>query len=198
MSNSKSSSKRTQHSYRDRIREVIQDRISLGKPLTHREILRDAGGGSASTVVDVLRHFESQPPATLVGRGASSFPQRIAALEDALTASLAREMVLTAEKDALREALASSRRDVETLLATHQDAQRLLLQGVDDLRQMVKAGLCTTSAVPATVTEAARTDNKDGLLWKARHDQLLERYIALEEKCRRLRAQNHELGGDFE
>ena len=101
-------SKRSRHSYRERIQEVIQERIALGKPLTHRDILKDAGGGSASTVVEELAKADRQTPATLIGRGAKSLPQRIAALEDALNASLAREKVLEAENQALKDSLTSA------------------------------------------------------------------------------------------
>jgi hypothetical protein len=193
-------SKRSRHSYRKRIQEVIQERIALGKPLTHRDILKDAGGGSASTVVEELAKADRQTPATLIGRGAKSLPQRIAALEDALNSSLAREKVLEAENRALKDSLTSARADVDKLLAGHQDSQRMLLQGVDDLRQMVKAGQgAMPPAVIATKRQkAAGDDTGDGILWKARHDQLLQRFVALDAKNRKMSSQLHDLGVDVD
>jgi hypothetical protein len=193
-------SKRSRHSYRERIQEVIQERIALGKPLTHRDILKEAGGGSASTVVEELAKAERITPATLIGRGAKSLPQRIAALEDALNASLGREKVLEAENQALRESLTSARADVDKLLAGHQDSQRMLLQGVDDLRQMVKAGQggMPPAVIAAERQKAAGDDTGDGILWKARHDQLLQRFVALDAKNRKMSSQLHELGVDVD
>ena len=91
--------------------------------------------------------------------------------------------------------------DLDKLLTAHQDSQRLLLQSVDDLRQMVKAG---QGAMPQGVMEAERqksappSESGDAILWKARHDQLLKRYVALDEKCRKLAGQLHELGVDVD
>ncbi|WP_126448191.1 DNA-binding protein [Sulfuricystis multivorans] len=193
-------SKRSRHSYRERIQEVIQERMVLGKPLTYRDILKDAGGGSASTVAEELAKADRQTPATLVGRGAKSLPQRIAALEDALNSSLAREKMLMAENQALKEALTSARADVDKLLAVHQDAQRMLLQGVDDLRQMVKAGqgIITPAGIATGRQKTAGDDTGDGILWKARHDQLLQRFAALDAKNRKMSSLLHDLGVDVD
>ena len=193
--------KRKSHSYRDRIREVIEVRKLLGKPLNQREILKEAGGGSASTVVEELAKAALATPATLIGRSASTFPQRIAALEEAINSSLARERVLVAENQVLRTSLTDARADLDKLLVAHQDAQRLLLQGVDDLRQMLKAGQQGGLRPAAPAIErgpSVRDGSGDGLLWKARHDQLLERFVALEAKNRAMASQLHELGADFD
>lgn len=192
--------RRKTHSYRERIREVIEVRKLLGKPLNQREILKEAGGGSASTVVEELAKAALETPATLIGRGASTFPQRIAALEDAINSSLARERVLDAENQVLRASLADARADLDKLLVAHQDAQRLLLQGVDDLRQMLKAGQQPSALRPSAPAIERGPDARDGdgVLWKARHDQLLERFVALDAKNRAMAGQLHELGCDFE
>lgn len=190
--------RRSRHSYREAIRLVILERIALGKPLTQREILKEAGGGSTSTVIEELAKAERVTPAALVGRGAASLPQRIAALEDALNASLAREKVLEAENLVLKTSLTGARTDVDKLLAAHQDSQRMLLQGVDDLRQMVKAG---QGSMPQGVIEAERqkvagAETGDAILWKARHDKLLQQFLALDAKNRKLVLQLHDLGVD--
>ncbi len=192
------SKRRKSHSYRERIRDVIEARKLLGKPLNQREILKEAGGGSASTVVEELAKAALETPATLIGRGASTFPQRIAVLEDAINSSLARERVLVAENQVLRASLADARADLDKLLVAHQDSQRLLLQGVDDLRQMLKAGQQgdLRPAVPVRERGIPMRDDADGVLWKARHDQLLERFVALEAKTRKMAGQLHELGVD--
>jgi hypothetical protein len=187
--------KRSRHSFRERIREVIQDRIALGKPLNHREILKEAGGGSAGTVVEELALAQRQTPATLIGRGAKALPQRIAALEDALNASLNRIRILEAENQALKSSLAEARNDLNQFLAVNQDAQRMLLQGVDDLRRIVKAGQgARQHEIPApernSATKAGNTDTP----WKARENQLVGQIFALETRNRKMAQQLHELG----
>ena len=191
-------SARSRRSYRERIREVIQQRIVLGKPLTHREILKDAGGGSSSTVVSEMARIKLPSPAVLVGRGARTLPQRVLALEEALNAALSREKLLTVENDMLKRLLAEARSEVDKLLASHQDAQRLLLQGVDDLRQMVKAGQggLPPGVVQAGAAKETGKESGESILWKTKHDQLLRRYIALEGRCREMASLLHDLGVD--
>ena len=193
---------RSKHSYRDRIREVIRHRIYRGDPLHTYKILEEAGGGSASTVQQELAAMlegDTVKPAVLIGAGQRTPTQRIGALEKAINDSIAREQVLIAENTALKESLQAARSDLDKLLVAHQDAQRLLLQGVDDLRQMVRAGKDT---LPAGVIEAERQkiaaqhQSNDGILWKAKHDQLLRRYIELEARNRKLEGRLHELGQD--
>ncbi len=196
--NSPPAKARTRRSYRERIRQVIADRIVLGKPLTTRAILADAGGGSTSTVVEELAKAERPAPATLVGRGATSLPQRIVALEDALNASVAREQVLGAENQVLKSSLVDARTTVDKLLTQHQDSQRLLLQGVDDLRQMVKAGQGGMPHAAARPSPAAADPDGDAVLWQARHDQLLGRYIELEKKFRGAVSRLNEHGLDWD
>ena len=193
---------RSKHSYRDRIREVIRHRIFRGDPLHTYKILEEAGGGSASTVQQELAAMlegDTVKPAVLIGAGQRTPTQRIGALEKAINDSIAREQVLIAENTALKESLQAARSDLDKLLVAHQDSQRLLLQGVDDLRQMVRGG---HDALPAGVVEAerrkhtAQTESSDAILWQAKHDQLLNRHIALEAKCRLLAGRLHELGQD--
>jgi len=193
---------RSKHSYRDRIREVIRHRIYRGDPLRTYEIIDEAGGGSASTVQQELKAMlegDTVKPAVLVGADQRTPTQRIGALEKAINEGIAREQVLIAENAALKESLQAARSDLDKLLVAHQDSQRLLLQGVDDLRQMVRAGKDT---LPAGVMEAERQkiaaqhQSNDGVLWKAKHDQLLRRYIELEARNRKLEGRLHELGQD--
>lgn len=193
--------KRSKHSYREKIREVIARRRMKGLSCSVRAILNEAGGGSTSTVLDELAQHEKPTPSALVGQDTLNPYQRIVALEEAINNSVAREQVLAAENAVLKNSLASARSDVDKLLAGHQDSQRMLLQGVDDLRQMVKAG---QGAMPQGVVEAERQKSApaeqsgDAILWKARHDQLLTRFVALDEKCRKMAGQLHELGVDVD
>ncbi len=198
MSEHRTNTRRSRHSYREAIRVAILDRIKLGKPLNHRAILDDAGGGSATTVAEELAKAQEVTPATLVGSGATSPTQRIAALEDALNASLRRQNVLEAENQVLNKALAAARTDVDKLLAAHQDSQRLLLQGVDDLRQMVKAGqgALPHGLIETATKKVASVETGDAILWKAKHDQLLQRFVVLDARNRKLVSQLHELGVD--
>lgn len=187
---------RTRHSFRKRIYQVILDRMARGDTLHVRAILKEAGGGSVTTVREELAKCPVPTEATRVGQGANTPAQRIVLLERAVNEGRSREEILRVENGVLRESLAAARSDVDKLLSAHQDSQRRLLQGVDDLRQMVKAG---QGALPQGIIEAERRKNvplisNDDFLWKARHDQLLQRYIALDEKCRKLENKLHELG----
>lgn len=175
-----SPAKPSRHFYREKIRMVIQTRIALGLPLNHRDILQAAGGGSASTVVDELKHLGKDAPATLIGRGAKSLPQRIVAIEDALNNALAREAQLAAENIALKNSLHAAQEHLNKLLATHQDAQRMLFQSVDDLRQMVKRGQ------GGMLSANDQQGLSEAILWKTRHDQLQHRLIALEADNRKM------------
>ena len=192
---------RSQYAYRARIRQVILDRMVRGDTLGIREIIAEAGGGSMTTVRDELAKCPVPTDAVRVGLGAKSPAQRIALLETAINESLARERSLTAENQALRSALDSARTDVEKLLLGHQDSQRLLLQGVDDLRQMVRAA--GQGGLPAGIIEAERHKavppvSDDTILWKARHDKLLARLFSLEARCNKMAGRLHDLGVDFD
>ena len=137
----------------------------------------------------------------MIGRSAQSPYERITALEAAINAGIAREAVLSSENAVLRQSLQAARADVDKLLVGHQDSQRLLLQGVDDLRQMVKAGkgaLPTGVVQRVSADEAEVKESADGILWKAKHDQLLTRFVALESKSRRMASQLHDLGVDVD
>ena len=195
---------RSRYSYRERIREVIRARIARGDPIQNRDIIKEAGGGSASTVVEeVAKIFDGDTvkPAVLIGAGAKTATQRVVALEQAVNASLAREQSLISENTVLKASLHDLRAELDKLLTSHQDAQRLLLQGVDDLRQMVKAG---QGSMPQGVLEAERTKTQipdqsgTAIYWQAKHDQLLERFVALEAKARILAGKVHELGGEID
>ena len=191
---------RSRHSFREDIREIIRRRIAAGEPLHVRKIIDEAGGGSASTVkqelIAIIKDGTVKAIA-LTGKGADSPSRRIVALQKAINESLERELGLVAENTALKESLHVARTDLEKLLVAHQDAQRLLLQGVDDLRQMVKAGQGT---LPAGIVEAERqkhvasSQSNDAILWKAKHDRLLQRFVELESKYRALDSRLHELG----
>lgn len=194
---------RSKHSFRDRIRAAITRRIMKGESLAVRQIIDEAGGGSASTVLQELADAERPTPGSLLGREAVNPYQRIDVLVLAINASVAREQALTIENQVLKNSLATVQTDLDGLLATHQDSQRMLLQGVDDLRQMVKAG---QGATPPAVTEIEEvrpktgtpTDKGDAILWQARHDQLLKRFIELDAKNRKLVAQLFDLGVDVD
>ena len=192
--------KRTKHSYREKIREAIARRRLKGLSCSVRAILDEAGGGSASTVLDELANADKPTPASLFGQDTLNPYQKIVALEEAINASVAREQILAAENGVLKSSLEVARADVDKLIAGHQDSQRMLLQGVDGLRQMVKAG---QGAMPNGVMEAERqkvlpVETGDGILWKARHDQLLQRFVALDAKFRKIASQLHELGFDVD
>lgn len=195
--------RRTKHSYRPAIHEVIRQRIARGAPLHIREIIEEAGGGSISTVRDELAKLVGQDQArasALVGAGARSAHERVPALERAIDDALEREKLLLAENQVLKATLEQRNADVEKLLLTHTDSQRMLLQGVDDLRQMVRAG---RESLPAGVlaAEQAKVAGKDGdskaVYWQTKHDQLLARYVDMEKKNRALMARLHDLGVDL-
>lgn len=191
---------RSRHSFRERIHQVILERIVRGDSLTIRDIIDEAGGGSITTVRQELAKCPVPTEATRVGMGAKTDAQRVPLLEKAVNESLDREKLLIAENKALKDSLDAARADVDKLMATHQHSQRMLLQGVDDLRQMVKAG---SGALPQAVLEAERQKaapvaTDDSILWKARHDQLLQRFVALDAKCRKMAAQLHDLGADVD
>lgn len=193
--------KRSKHSYREKIREVIARRRLKGLSCSVRSILKEAGGGSASTVLEELANTDKPLPAALVGQETTNPYQRIVALEDAINASIEREQCLATENAVLKASLEAARADVDKLLAGHQDSQRLLLQGVNDLRQMVKAA--AQNPLPQGIIEAERqkaapAPTDDSILWKARHDQLLQRFVALDAKNRKLAAQLHDLGVDVD
>ncbi len=193
---------RSRHSFRECIREIIQRRIAEGRPLHVRKIIDDAGGGSASTVKEEIAEAIKAGAIraiALTGKSANSPSRRIAALQATINESLERELGLVAENTALKESLQIARTDLEKLLVAHQDSQRMLLQGVDDLRQMVKAGQGT---LPAGIVEAERqkhvapSQSNDAILWKAKHDRLLQRFVELESKYRSLNGRLHELGAE--
>ena len=167
---------RSRHSFRERIHQVILERIVRGDSLTIRDIIDEAGGGSITTVRQELAKCPVPTEATRVGMGAKTDAQRVPLLEKAVNESLDREKLLIAENKALKDSLDAARADVDKLMATHQHSQRMLLQGVDDLRQMVKAG---SGALPQAVLEA-------------------ERFVALDAKCRKMAAQLHDLGADVD
>lgn len=194
---------RTRHSYREAIREVIRSRLARGEALHIRKILGEAGGGSITTVQEELGKMigaEKVRASTLIGAGASTIKARVVALEAAIDAGLERERTLQVEVKVLNAALQTSRSDVEKLLMNHQDSQRLLMQGVDDLREMVKAG---QGSLPNGVVEAERAktlrreveSSGDAIYWHEKHDQLLHRYIEMERKNRLLASRLHDLGG---
>lgn len=191
--------KRKRHSFREKIRAAIHRRRLKGLSCSVRDILAEAGGGSASTVLEELANAPKPSPSDVVGKKALNPYDRIKALEVAIDASFAREESLKAENAALKSSLDVARADVDKLLVGHQDSQRMLLQGVDDLRQMVKAA--GQGSLPQGIVEAERQkisppESGDSILWKARHDQLLQRYVALDAKCRKLEGKLHELGVD--
>lgn len=192
---------RKRHSFRAEIRAVIIARKLRGDPFDFRDIIKEAGGGSNKTVREELDKCPEITEGMRIGRGAKTDAERVTALEKAIDASLSRERELLAENQALKASLDSARADLDKLLTAHQDSQRLLLQSVDDLRQMVKAG---QGAMPQGVVESERqksappSESGDAILWKARHDRLLKRYVALDEKCRKLAGQLHELGVDVD
>lgn len=195
---------RTRHSFRSAIREVIRVRLAKGDTLTVRSILKDAGGGSITTVQEEIAALgvkEKVRASALIGAGAKTVQARVEALEAAIDDALERERSLAAEVQAFREALAHKEAEVQTLLATHTDSQRMLLQGVDDLRQMVRAG---RESLPPGVLAAERTKiaaEKDGdskvIYWQTKHDQLLGKYVEMEKKNRAMASRLHELGENF-
>lgn len=194
----KSRKPRSLHSYRAKIRDVIIARKLRGDTFDIRDIIKEVGGGSNTTVREELDNCPEITEGMRIGRGAKTAAERVTALEKAIDASLTRERELVAEKLALKTSLDSARADLDKLLTAHQDSQRLLLQSVDDLRQMVKAG---QGAMPRGVMEAERQksapmESGDAILWKARHDLLLKQFAALDEKCRKMAGQLHELGVD--
>lgn len=197
----KSRKSRKRHSFRAKIRDVIIARKLRGDPFDFRDIILEAGGGSNKTVREELDNCPEITEGMRIGRGAKTDAERVTALEKAIDASLSRERKLVAENQVLKTSLDSARADLDKLLTAHQDSQRLLLQSVDDLRQMVKAG---QGAMPQGVLEAERQKSApaeqsgDAILWKARHDQLLTRFVALDEKCRKMAGQLHELGVDVD
>lgn len=198
---SKSPKPRSRHSFRDRIRQVILDRMARGATLHVRDIIKEAGGGSATTVKEELAKCPVPTAGTRAGLGANTPAQRIALLEQAVNESMAREQALATEAEALRAALDSARADVEKLLVEHQDSQRMLLQAVDDLRQISKAGqeaATQAAALPSAPRKGELPESGEGLLWKARHDELLQRFVALDAKCRRMAGQLHEVGIDVD
>lgn len=202
--NEKARKPRSKHSYRDLIREVIRDSLARGQKLSLRAIQDKAGGGSLGTVKEELQKLLSGDKiraSALIGAGAPTLAERMVDLENAIDASLERERVLEADNAALRASLQEARSELDKLLVAHQDSQRLLLQGVDDLRQMVKAG---QGGLPAGVMDAERAKSLppektgDAIYWQAKHDQLLQRYIALDGKNRKMAGQLHELGVDVD
>ncbi len=187
---------RTRKSYREAIRNEVKLRMQHGDPLRFKDILAAAGGGSNSTVLEEIRLLRAEDKAR--GEVCVDGVSVLCALERSLSECRAREDVLLAENAALRESLVLARSDVEKLLATHQDSQRMLLQSVDDLRQMVKAG---QGAMPKGIIEAEYAklhppESGEVTYWRAKHDQLLQRQIDLENKNRLLLGKIHDLGGD--
>ena len=195
---------RTRHSYREPIREAIRQRLARGETLHIRSIIKEACGGSISTVRQELAKMLGEDKikaSTLIGAGASSVTARVGALEQAIDASLERERILEAKNSALQESLDTSREELARLLTDHHDSQKLLFQTVDDLRQMIKAG---RSSLPAGILEAERAKtgksemNGDVIYWRAKYDQLLQQFIDLNGKNRILGSRLHDLGGDLD
>ena len=183
---------------------MIRDSLARGQKLSLRAIQEKAGGGSLTTVKEELYKLipgDKIRPSTLIGAGAPTLTERVVDLENAIDASLERGRRLEAENAALRASLQESRSELDKLMVAHQDSQRLLLQGVDDLRQMVKAGQGT---LPAGVMEAARAKSlppektEDSIYWQAKHDQVLQQFITLDGKYRILASRLHDLGGDVD
>ena len=187
---------RARKSFREAIREAVRHRMERGEPLNVKSIIAAAGGGSNSTVIEEIRLLREEDRRR--GEALVDGERVLAAVEYALSECRARQDVLLAENAALRVSLDLARADVEKLLASHQDSQRMLLQGVDDLRQMVKAG---QGALPKGILEAEHAklhppESGEVTYWRAKHDQLLRRLVDLENKNRLLLGQIHDLGGD--
>lgn len=190
---------RTQHSYRDAIRDAIMVHRTQGLSLSVRAIIAAAGGGSSTTVLEELAASSESTSTSLNGRFGQSPYQRIYALESAARERESRLNALKIANAELNRSLHTSRLDVEKLLRSHQDSQRQLLQAVDDFRQMAKSIQNTGSVARSPdVTDSKPIRSADAVLWQAKHDQLLERFISLEAKYRALASQLHELGGTIE
>lgn len=199
---SKDRQRRTRHSYRNAIRDAIRRRLALGEPLHVRKIIDEAGGGSASTVQEEIANLagkEKLRASTLVGAGTGTVHDRVRALENALDDALEREKVLTAEVQVLRNSLSKRDEDVAKLMLTHVDSQKMLLQGVDDLRQMVRAG---RDALPSGVIAAedakvsAPAADNQAVYWQTKHEALLRKYVDLDRRNRLLASRLSEAGID--
>lgn len=196
---------RAKHSFRESIRESILTRMAKVEPLHIRKIIKDAGGGSVTTVqqeLAALTGTQFSRKSLLIGRGASTVQARVAALEEAIEEGFRREETLKAQVTVLQQALDHAQGNLAMLLRRHEDSQRELLQGVDDLRQMVKAGKegglfalnPRAAAVPETASKEVRGDQ--GAYWRAKCDQLIASNFAMEKLCRELKGRLHELGED--
>lgn len=210
----KSPSKRSRHSCRDLIRAAIRRRFAMGEKLSIRAILKETGG-SAGTVSEEISLFTAEVAkgsAVLVGVETLSPFERTRVLERVVNEGLVREQSLRSQVASLEIALAEARsaqllaeKNVSTMLATHQDAQHKLMQGVDDLRQMVQAGkdalpleMLVAKASQAAAASRAEKGAAESIYWQTKHDQLLARYVEMENKNRKLRSQLHELGVDID
>ena len=72
-----------------------------------------------------------------------------------------------------------------------------LKRGVSDA-QLAALAEFETSPLFDERQKAAPVATDDSILWKARHDQLLQRFVALDAKCRKMAAQLHDLGADVD
>ena len=200
---------RAKHSFRESIRESILTRMAKGEPLHIRKIIEDAGGGSVTTVQQELASLtgaQYSRKSLLIGRGASTVQARVSALEEAIEGGFKREETLKAQVVVLQQALDHAQGNLAMLLRRHEDSQRELLQGVDDLRQMVKAGkegeALTSIHRPVAETQYKETRPKEDCgeqvaYWRTKCNELIEASFTKEDQFRKLKARLHELGEDF-
>lgn len=175
--------------------------MARGEPLHIRKIIETAGGGSVTTVQEELAALTGVAvvrKSLLIGRGATTVQARVVALEDAIDAGLQREETLKAQVAVLQKALSDAQANVEKLIWRHEDSQRELLQGVDDLRQMVRAGRESKAALTGPGTEVPKVvPNSDTDYWKARAEQAIAAMDKSAKRVRELELRLHELGHDI-
>ena len=113
-----------------------------------------------------------------------------------------REAELKAQVVVLEQALDKAQANVERLLWRHEESQRELLKGVDDLRQMVSSGAPVVRTRQHEQNENAKKidtpaeDNGEVQLWKARAEQAIGSMDKALKRVRELELRLHELGAD--
>lgn len=162
-----------------------------------RAVLNDVGG-SPKTILEEINRAPELGPGVLLANDSKSPHEENKALRAAVRQGQAREAALAKSAEVLEALVSSQQRQIDQILAQHQSSQRDLFQAVDDLRQMVKAGH-TSIPNPAVVLPPEgkkKNDENDSAYWKARHDQLLRKYIELEGQNRGYTQRLQELGED--
>lgn len=198
---------RTAHSKRAVIAEVIARRVKSGEALTVRQILKESGGGSSTTVLEELAKLdpaEHRIQHVLTGSATSSSAEQIRVLKEALAAALQREEGYRAEAAALKALVLEMTTTYQFMVSQHDDTYREMVMSLDTFRQAAKMvpQLVELSKRPAPEPKVkVETD----ILLQARYNarvaengQLHQRIRELEEKMASLEPRDDQFKPDLQ